>query len=471
MPGRRLLREDIDSAELLSRTVDPLNGDDRWLLTKARRLPNVGDVELALNIVEDLTAVMRAERHQRILAEAAEAIAQAPDTAAALEAAAEVVVGDLADACIVDLLGPDGSISAAAVAHVDPAKLALARRLRGRYPVDPAGIDIAAAVMRGTPAIMAGAPTDKQLVALARDEAHLELMRALQIGAVIVAPIDADGRRVGTFTLVARGDGRRYVSQDRELAAELGRRSGMAIANARASAARAEIAHELQQGLRPRDPPLIDGVEVACAFQPVGEATEMGGDFYEVFHIGDDWIAVIGDVVGKGPAAAAVTGLARHTIHAVCQLTGNPLAAIAALDERLQGDHRGALCSVLVVHGRGGSEVVDLVCAGHPPGLVVRNGAVEPVGEPGPLPGALPGPSWSATPVALAPGDALAIYTDGVTEAVGEGHERFGDERLAAALVGGGDAQAMIDRVCAELDRFTDGAAADDLAMLVLHRL
>ena len=100
----------------------------------------------------------------------------------------------------------------------------------------------------------------------------------------------------------------------------------------------------------------------------------MGGDFYEVFHVGDDWMAVIGDVVGKGPAAAAITGLARHTIHAVCQLTDDPLAAVAALDARLQDDHRGALCSVLIVHGRAGSEVVDVVCAGHPPGLVVRGG-------------------------------------------------------------------------------------------------
>src|SRR4029077_13882228 len=99
------------------------------------------------------------------------------------------------------------------------------------------------------------------------------------------------------------------------------------------------------------------------------------------------------DVVGKGPAAAAVTGLARHTIHAVCQLTRDPLAAVAALDARLQEDHRGAMCSVLIVHGRADSAIVDVGCAGPPPGLVVRAGTVEPVGGPGPLPGALPGPS------------------------------------------------------------------------------
>jgi serine phosphatase RsbU (regulator of sigma subunit) len=112
-----------------------------------------------------------------------------------------------------------------------------------------------------------------------------------------------------------------------------------------------------------------------------------------------------------------------------------------------------------------------VVCAGHPPGLVVRAGTVEPVGGPGPLPGALPGPSWTAVPVTLAPGDALAIYTDGVTEAVGEGNERFGDARLAAALAGGGSAQEMVDRVREELDRFSSGALRDDVAMLVLHRV
>ncbi len=470
MPGRRLLREDIHSAELLTRTVDQHTGDDRFLLTKARRLPSDGDIELALNVVEDLTAVMRAARHQRILAEAGDAMAAAPDQDATLRAVAEVVIGDFAEACIIDLLDRDGSIAAAAVAHADPAKLALGRELRSRYPIDPAGIDIAAVVMRGAPAIMARAPGDPQLSALAREALQLDLMRQLEIGAVIVAPIDADGRRVGTITIVARGDGRRFSQQDRELAAELGRRAGLAIASARAHAARAEIAHELQQGLLPRDPPPIAGLDVACAFAPVGETAEMGGDFYEVFHVGDDWIAVIGDVVGKGPAAAAVTGLARHTIHAVCQLTDDPLAAVAALDARLQDDHRGALCSVLIVHGRAGSELVDVVCAGHPPGLVVRAGTVEAVGEPGPLPGALPGPSWTAVPVTLSSGDALAIYTDGVTEAVGEGNERFGAARLAAALAPGGSAQEMVDRVRDELDRFSSGVLRDDVAMLVMHR-
>ena len=125
---------------------------------------------------------------------------------------------------------------------------------------------------------------------------------------------------------------------------------------------------------------------------------------------------------------------------------------------------------MLIVHGRAGTEVVDVVCAGHPLGLVVRGGTAEPVGEPGPLPGALPEQSWSATPVALAPGDALALYTDGVTEAVGEGNERFGDARLAAALAAGGSAQEMVDRVDDALERFTVGTARDDVAMLILHR-
>ncbi len=472
MPGRRLLRGDADSAELLSRTVDPANGNDRWFLTKARRLPIDTELGLALNIVEDLTAVIRAERHQRILARAGEAMA-VPGAAqdAALTAVAETVIGDLADACIVDLRHRDGTIFAAAVAHADEHKLELARELRDRYPIDPAGIDIAAVVMRGAPAIMARAPNDAQLSALARDDRHLELMRELQIGAVIVAPVDADGLRVGTITLVARGDGRRFDGQDRALAAELGRRAGMAIANARAYAARAEIAHELQQGLRPRDPPPIDGVEIACAFAPVGEATEMGGDFYEVFRVGPDWMAVIGDVLGKGPAAAAITGLARHTIHAVCQLTSDPIAAVAALDARLQADRGGALCSVLIVHGHAGSEVVEVVCAGHPPGLVVRGGSVEPVGEPGPLPGALPGPSWSSGGVTLRPGDALVIYTDGITEAVGDNNERFGDRRLSDVLAAGGSAQELVDRVLAALEEFSAGAPRDDLAMLALRRV
>jgi PAS domain S-box-containing protein len=472
MPGRRVLRGE-ESAELLTRTGGA-DGQDRWFLTKARRLPDEGDIALAVNVVEDLTLIKRAERHQRILAQAGKVLGSSLDYEHTLSEVAGMVVPELADACVVDLPDRQGAIGSVAIAHADPGALEHARELRRRYPVDPAGMDIVAIVLRDGRARVIPAPTDEQLAAVAQDAEHLELMRRAGLGSMLVAPIEAHGERLGTLTLVARPDGRRFGEPDRDLAEELGRRAGMAIANARAYEARAEIAETLQHSLRPAAPPPIGGIEIASAFAPVGEATDMGGDFFEVFTIGEDWMAVIGDVVGKGPAAAAITALARHTVHAVGQLTGDPLAAVRALDARLHSEDSGALCSTLVVHGRADCDTLDVVCAGHPLGFVVRaGGTVETAGEPGPLPGAVLGSQWTTSTVTLAPGDALVVYTDGVTEAVGEDRERFGDQRLAAALAGseGASARDVVARIERALDAFAVGPMRDDVAILVLRRV
>jgi PAS domain S-box-containing protein len=470
MPGRRVLRGE-ESAQLLTRTMHPRTNEERWFLTKARRLPDEGDLELAVNVVEDLTVVKRAERYQRILARAGETLGSSLDYARTLTEVTGIVVPDLADWCVIDLVDHHGRIEAVAMVHFDPEMEQRGQDVRRRYPLDPESQHAIPVVIRTGRSIVTPAPNDEQLRAVSQDQEHFERMRAVGLGALMIVPIEAHGERLGAMSLAAARDGRRFGDQDLELAQELGRRAGMAIANARAYAARADIAHTLQQSLRPSEPPAIAGVEIASAFEPVGEATEMGGDFYEVFEIGDDWMAVIGDVVGKGAAAAGVTALARHTIHAVGQLTGDPLAALGALDARLHDDGASALCSVLLIHGHGGSDVLEVVSAGHPLALLVRDGVVGPVGEPGPLPGAMPGLVWSATAVTLAPGDALVLYTDGVTEAVGAGNERFGDARLTAALAGGGSATELVDAVQDALRAFRVGPPRDDLAMLALRRV
>jgi serine phosphatase RsbU (regulator of sigma subunit) len=183
-------------------------------------------------------------------------------------------------------------------------------------------------------------------------------------------------------------------------------------------------------------------------------------------------MAVIGDAEGKGASAASVTGLARHTIHAVAQLTGDALTAVRQLDRRLRGGPESDLCSVALVQLRG--PVAYVLSAGHPPPLLVTADGVEEVDVTGPLPGALPDPSeWPTRRVVLAPGEALVLYTDGVTDAVGPGDDRFGQARLLATLEGsaGAGAQEITDRIRAALRAFAEGRPQrDDVACLVLRR-
>jgi serine phosphatase RsbU (regulator of sigma subunit) len=469
MPGRVILREGVDEASLLVRNVDLETGELRWFLMKARRLHGHSE-PLAVNLVEDLTALKKAEMGQRLLSESGRILASSLDFERTLQEVARLAVPELADWCGVDMPGPHGEVVPVAIAHVDPAKVALGRALRHEYPVDPMGESGLPAVLRGAPSFIAPRVGDDELVAFATDERHLELLRAVGFAAVMVVPISAHGETLGALTFVASESGRSFSLEDLELAEELGRRAGMAVANARAYTDRAQIARTLQAGLLPPDPPQIEGWEVASLHEPAGEANEVGGDFFEVFDVAGGWMGMIGDVAGKGASAAAVTAVARHTVHAVAQLTGDALTAVRQLDRRLRGGPESELCSIALVQLREAEAYV--LSAGHPqPIHVGAHGAVE-VDVSGPLPGALPEPGeWPSARVQLAHGEALVLYTDGVTDTVGAGGERFGRERLLAALAGPAtSADELVDRVRAALSTFAEGRQRDDRACLVLRR-
>ncbi len=428
-------------------------------------------IELAVNLVEDLTAIKKAELGQRLLSDSGRVLASSLDYERTLRQVAQLAVPELADWCGVDMPGPHGEIRPVAIAHVDPAKVKAGRELRDAYPVDPDGEAGLPAVMRGEPSFIAPRVADAELVAYAADDRHLELLRAVGFRAVMVVPMSAHGDTLGALTFVSAESGRTFGEDDLALAEELGRRAGMAIANARAYTEREQIARTLQASLRPPDLPEVEGWDIACLHEAAGEANEVGGDFFEVFAVAGGWMAVIGDVEGKGASAASVTAVARHTIHAVAQLTGDALTAVRQLDRRLRGGPERETCSVALVQLRGA--VAHVISAGHPPPLHVGGTGVAEIPAAGPLPGALPEPGdWPSARVALEPGESLVLYTDGVTDAVGADGERFGRDRLDAALAEpAGSAQELADRITAALAEFGKGRPqGDDVACLVLRR-
>jgi GAF domain-containing protein len=471
MPGRVILREEgVEEASLLVRNTVIETGELRWWLVKARRLHGHSE-ELAVNLVEDLTAIKKAELGQRLLSDSGRVLASSLDYERTLREVARLAVPELADWCGVDMPGPHGEIRPVAIAHADPAKVRIGQELRDSYPVDPAGEVGLPAVMRGGPSYLAPRVEDEELVAYATDERHLELLRAVGFSAVMVVPMSAHRETLGALTFVAAESARTFGPDDLALAEELGRRAGMAVANSRAFTERAQIARTLQASLRPPDLPEIEGWDVACLHEPAGEANDVGGDFYEVFAVAGGWMAVIGDVEGKGAAAASVTALARHTLHAVAQLTGDALTAVRQLDRRLRGGPENDLCSVALVQLRGA--IAYVLSAGHPPPVHVTAAGAREINATGPLPGAFPEPGdWPSERVELAPGEALVLYTDGVTDAVGADGDRYGGERLLAELGRpAGGAQELVDRIRAALSEFADGGPQrDDVACLVLRR-
>ncbi|HWW73866.1 MAG TPA: PAS domain S-box protein, partial [Pyrinomonadaceae bacterium] len=155
-----------------------------------------------------------AERRASFLAEATTLLSSSLDYEKTLEAVAHAAVPWVADWCGVDVLGDDGGVRRLAVAHVDPAKVEWARELAERYPFDPEDPRGVAAVLRTGRSELYSEIPDELLVASARDEGHLAIMREIGFSAAMVVPLTAAGRAFGAITFVTAESGRRYDATD-----------------------------------------------------------------------------------------------------------------------------------------------------------------------------------------------------------------------------------------------------------------
>jgi serine phosphatase RsbU (regulator of sigma subunit) len=291
-------------------------------------------------------------------------------------------------------------------------------------------------------------------------------------------PLLARGKTIGAVTLVSSKPDRRYGEEDLLLAEDLAYRCALAADNARLYRDRSEIARVLQRSLLPPHLPEIPGVEVGAEYLPVGEANDVGGDFYDLINtVENGWVCAIGDVRGKGVEAASVTALARYTIRAVTLKDDRPSEVLAALNEamlrQLPEDRFSTAACVRLEPEDGIAGVgADVSRAGHPAPLLVRpDGHVEEVGCSGRVLGVFDDADLADTSLRLMPGESLVLYTDGVTEARSPDGDFFGEDRLCHLLrsCSGYDAEALAGRIKNVVLDFQEGYPRDDLAVLVLR--
>jgi serine phosphatase RsbU (regulator of sigma subunit) len=261
------------------------------------------------------------------------------------------------------------------------------------------------------------------------------------------------------------------VQQAEERAAALERSQ----ADLQATTARfARLAATLQQSLLPPNLPAVPGVEVAAAYHAAVQIDgEVGGDFYDLFEAArDDWAIVLGDVMGKGADAAALTALTRYTLRAAAIGARRPRAVLATLNEALHRQQTDRFCTVTYARLRtgGGKMRMTLASGGHPPPILVgRDGTVEPLYAAGPLIG--PFEQWDGKErrLVLQPGDAVVFYSDGVTDArAPKGNLEL--EGLLGILAGstGSSAPEIVETVERGIADYA-GTATDDVAILVVR--
>jgi sigma-B regulation protein RsbU (phosphoserine phosphatase) len=264
------------------------------------------------------------------------------------------------------------------------------------------------------------------------------------------------------------------ATQRREYERELLR----AKQRAEESEARARtLARTLQQTFIPPAHPHIGGLEVEARYRPAGDGTEIGGDFYDVFEVGpNDWCIVIGDVCGKGVDAAVVATLARHTVRAASVRQPSPSGALGTLNDVLSHHESDRFCTLDVIRLRldGGRWTATVACGGHPLPVLVRPGeAPAAFGTMGCLVGAIEPARVSDATLELEPGDAIVLYTDGITEARSPSGEIYGEDRLyrlmAALSSPAAMAATIADALLESAMAFQARTPRDDIALVVVR--
>jgi serine phosphatase RsbU (regulator of sigma subunit) len=302
-----------------------------------------------------------------------------------------------------------------------------------------------------------------------------------EIGALLVTPLPGNAEPAGALVLARRGRQAEFSPSDEMLARIFAARAGAAISAAGLYREQVDTTAVLQADLLPPELPQPDGIELVGSYQAARDALRIGGDFYDVFgptEQSPDTVIALGDVCGKGPEAAVLTGKVRQTLRALRLVDASPVDMLQVLNQALLQSSRQHRFVTMVIgavrrtdHGR---VRLTLATGGHPPPLVLRtDGTVEEVPVSGTLIGAVPHTVVVPADVELAPGELCLLYSDGLTEARGgpSGTEQWGEQRLHDALAdcAGMPGAAAVERIRQLVSDWVHGGTRDDIAMLAVR--
>lgn len=340
---------------------------------------------------------------------------------------ATAAVPRLGDWCAIHFLVSPDATPLVEVAHSDPARVAWARELQRRFPYDPnSSTGVAAVIRSGRTEFIEELDESTIRAAIAAspgldEEAFRAALDVLGVTSAVTVPLTTRTGIIGAVQFVSAESKRRYDSDDVTLAEASAALIAEALQSAWRAAHEREVSSTLQAALLPSHLPDIDGISLSVVYR-AGQSMEVGGDFYDVFRIAGNRIALaIGDVCGTGPDAAAVTAKARHTIRAAATHGAAPIEVLRWLNDAIIAGDRRRFCTALYATLEplaGGRWRLTSVAGGHPLPLLYRaaGNTTSLIGTPGTLLGFFQEVQFTEMVTLLEPGDTLVLYTDGVTD-------------------------------------------------------
>jgi PAS domain S-box-containing protein len=424
-------------------------------------------------VARDITSEKRRRKAQEFLVAASRSLDASLDPFETARTIVRTAVPEFAELCVIDFVREDGWLGDSVVAGADPDAAERLEEIRRSSPLDPGGEHPVARVLRERRPMFWRDLTSPEVVdQVAQNDEHRCLMADAGYNSAAVVALVARGRTLGALSFLHARSDLRYDDADLEFLGELADRAAMALDNARLYRERDRIADNLQRGLRPPWPPAVPGLEISVVFEAAGEGIEIGGDLYDVLPTEDGCWILIGDVAGKGSAAAGVSVAVRHSVRGLTREITEPVEVLRRVNELLlEGTSLNDFATALLIRMRCDEDgwSLALASAGHPPAIHATRGGPAQLGG-----GSVLG-AWSDAPIQrhearIDAGDTLVLCTDGWLEA-GPVERHRPPEALAEM------AQALSDIELAELTKRLrldaisrgGGTLRDDMVVLAVR--
>ncbi|MDL4819784.1 SpoIIE family protein phosphatase [Actinomadura opuntiae] len=302
--------------------------------------------------------------------------------------------------------------------------------------------------------------------------AEHEMRRGPGEQAWVALPLLAAGAAIGVLRFAFTRT--RFLTEDEQVFLEaLAGQCALAVERAILFEREHRTAEQLQRSLLPGDLPSSPELRMAARYDPVTRHVQVGGDWYDVFKLpGNRLAVVVGDVMGKGVLAAAIMGRVRNALRALALTDPRPAAVLSGLDRLFSATEDAeqfTTVAYLVIDPATGQGLYT--SAGHPPPLLL------PAGRPPELSDVEAGTplGWPShrqqASFSLSPGDTVVLYSDGLVENRRRGVDTGLSDLVAAAAElprgGGADPARLVDHLVARL--LAGYEQSDDVTLLALH--
>ncbi|MER6222725.1 PP2C family protein-serine/threonine phosphatase [Streptomyces sp. 900105755] len=396
------------------------------------------------------------------------------DVDEALHRVVALVLPRLADWAVIDLITDSDDVSRYLVVHADTEGLTVRPDLQGPMPpVSDASPMPLSRALRGVASNLAGPQTYEGEPDSGIAVEQRKLFQVTGIKTAVIAPIRGPWEVLGAITLGRSDDGVAFTTHDLALLEDIARRIGLALENARHYQRQRQVAETMQRYLLPQLPHL-PGVGMTARYLSAPDASYVGGDWYDAFHLpGGDTALVIGDVVGHDLEAAAGMAQLRNMIRAFTWSQDRPTHGIVEhLNEAMMQITDVRMATVILARlavDAAGAWQLRWSSAGHPPPLLVgRDGLTRYLTEANGLLLGMPSPRpRSEARVTLPAASTLVFYTDGLIESrrqpLDEGMENL---RRHAASLAHRDLDSFADQL---LHRARPHDNDDDVALLAIR--